>query len=378
MNIEDDITELFQKFIDNSCNQEERDRFYSYLKHPVAAQKINQLLDELRDYAGYTFDPQSELEEVHRILGTKNRSFDELIHKIKGYKAKAIEEKAKKKNKGRAPANKKSGWFNWFKRLFIITLVAAGAATWYHFSHQNSATATEVAYVIKVSEYGQKSTIPLPDGSLVKLNSGSKLVYPRLFEGNTREVSLQGEAFFEIARDENRPFQIKSGDLITTVLGTTFNIRAYPDEQQIEVAVATGKVKVQKAGKEGVEVPGDPEKPVPDAHLLTANMLASYSQADSKIKVESRENIEDLIAWREGVLKFSGLPFSEVAKTLEKWYGVKVVLENQEVSNCVIFGEFKNESLKRVMQTLRYAIDIEYELTTDGLFVGGKGCHAPN
>ena len=182
---------------------------------------------------------------------------------------------------------------------------------------------------------------------------------------------LEGEAFFEVSEDPERPFMIRTGDLITTVLGTTFNIRFYPEEPQIKVAVASGKVRVEKA-----ENKSTPQEDADDkaAAVLKANMLASYNQANSQLKVESRESIADLIAWKEGVLKFSGTRFSEVVKTLEKWYGVKINVENERLGDCVIFGEFKNESLMRVMQTLQYAIDIDYQLTDQGLTVNGLGC----
>ena len=97
--------------------------------------------------------------------------------------------------------------------------------------------------ITKTTTRGQKSTITLTDGSQVRLNSESSLIYPERFEENVRSIQLVGEAFFDVARDENRPFIIKSGEVTTTVLGTSFNVSAFPDED-IEVTVATGKVKV--------------------------------------------------------------------------------------------------------------------------------------
>ena len=371
MNIEDDISLLFQKFIDDKINEEELSRFYAYIELAEANPKIQQLLKDLWEYAGCTFDPDSDkLEEsVDEILGNKNRSFEYLLRSVNDYKTEAAQETTKK-SKVQELGSKKQGLWGWLRGLFVLVIIVA-AGVWYYFNHQEPVTTAEVAYVEKVSEYGQKSIIPLPDGSSVKLNSGSKLVYPQLFEGNTREVILEGEAFFEVSEDPERPFMIRTGDLITTVLGTTFNIRFYPEEPQIKVAVASGKVRVEKA-----ENKSTPQEDADDkaAAVLTTNLLASYNQANSQIKVESRESIADLIAWKEGVLKFSGTRFSEVVKTLEKWYGVKINVENERLGDCVIFGEFKNESLMRVMQTLQYAIDIDYQLTDQGLTVNGLGC----
>ena len=360
---------LFQKYIDKTISEEELPVFYDYIQQSDDDAAILGLLTEFADYIDLNEVSASKLfsEEIIKKLQKKNQQLQaglksgedrqQVIESV----IKEIDEAYKQSE----PVRKKQSLWAQFKKLFVMVFIILAAGTWYYVSKRGGATATEqVAYVKKTSEYGQKSTIPLPDGSVVKLNAGSKLIFPKLFEGDTREVTLEGEAFFEVARNENKPFVVRSGDLVTTVLGTSFNVKAYPEDPEIAVAVATGKVKVETVSSGGEAKP----------QFLTPNMVASYNLTAQKINISSYNNISNLLAWREGVLQFDAVPFTEVASTLERWYGVTVTLENENIGQCLIVGTFKNKSLARVMQVLKHAIDIEYQLTTNGLTVRGNGC----
>ncbi len=356
---------LFQKYIDQTINEEELIQFYSFLERSETDPELKAQLSELWQYQELMGKGKPAKKSKQRSLFKQDRWL-EILMKDNQHHSRQVSALIKnatiadpRKDRGE---DKKRFWWGWFKKFFVMALVIVAAGAWYYVSKPESATVTEMAYVEKTSAYGQKSTIPLPDGSVVKLNSGSKLIFPKLFEGDTREVTLEGEAFFEVARNENKPFVVRSGDLVTTVLGTSFNVKAYPEDQAIQVAVATGKVKVES------------EDGKSDAQFLTPNMVASYNPTVRKINISSYNNISNLLAWREGVLQFDEVPFTAVARTLEKWYGVKVTLENENIGQCLIYGEFKNQSLDKVMQALKHAIDIEYKLTTDGLTVTGKGC----
>ena len=372
MKMKNGISFLFQKFVNKTISKEELEKFNTYLKKSDHGPQIRQHLSELWDYfeLAEKYKSINFPKESSKDLDKKNRRLEELIKASKGYDYE-IERAIKKIGRAESDLNykrKKTGFWNWLKRFFIISVVAGGAGMWYYLSHEGIVVSPEVAYVEKVSQHGQKSTIPLSDGSQVKLNSGSKLIFPKLFEGNTREVFLEGEAFFEVEKDPGSPFIVRSGDLVTTVLGTSFNIKAYPGEEAIEVTVATGKVKVQKdAAKDQDNIMANQELE------LTPNQQAVYSlTGDDLTKLEV--DAEKYLDWSNGTLHFEETRFEEVIVTLSRWYDVDFELMHEGLNDCLIIGEYNNASLYTVLESLKVVLGIEYQFTADRVKIDGKGC----
>lgn len=179
--------------------------------------------------------------------------------------------------------------------------------------------------------------VPLSDGSKVKINSGSKLIYPKLFDsGNTREVSLVGEAFFEVAHDKEKPFIVRSGQLVTRVLGTSFTVKAYPTED-IAVTVATGKVRVAKA-QEG-NLSGERDQGAESAPLiLTPNEQAVYSLTGRDIQKQQVAS-KDYTGWSKGILRFGNVRLEEAILRLSRWYRVDFQFKNEGDKECLIVAE---------------------------------------
>jgi len=177
-----------------------------------------------------------------------------------------------------------------------------------------SATHTEIVEVLDQSE--TQSRIVLSDGSIVTLKDGSRLNLKNNFSGNTREITLEGEAFFEIARNPNKPFIIHTGRIRTTVLGTSFSIKAIPGETSITVTVMEGKVKVEDGGK-----------------LLAT--LGANQQFIHGIEAEHWQekaiNTEHETGWQLHELIFSNMSFGDIAQELAVRYGVNIVFENEEL-----------------------------------------------
>ena len=220
--------------------------------------------------------------------------------------------------------------------------------------------------VLKATAPGQKATFTLPDGTHIKLNSGSRLTYPQPFEGTVRALNLEGEAYFEVARDVRRPMVVRSGGITTTVLGTAFNIKAYPADSAVQVAVASGEVAV-------ATTTGDVDGGAPQAYRLVANTVATYTASDKQLRTGARD-VSGLVAWKDGVLRFEGENLVAVAAALERWYGVKVTLENPQIGRCRITAEFRGESLQDVLKVLKVTIGTGYALTPEGAVISGKGC----
>ncbi|MEQ9218707.1 MAG: FecR domain-containing protein [Cyclobacteriaceae bacterium] len=214
--------------------------------------------------------------------------------------------------------------------------------------------------VIKINPAGQKSTIILSDGSKVILNAESSISYPKQF-GSTRAIKLSGEAFFEVTQDPEKPFIVITGNLSTTALGTSFNIRHYPDEQNSYVSLATGKVlvKVQEGSNEIQDI------------LVPGEQVISKKDQVSLQKINY--NYKDVFLWKEKVIYFNHADWATITKTLERWYGVKIS-SNEPLRIVDYTGQFDNQSLELVLKSLSYSLGFNYNQhsSTDEIHVKFK------
>jgi ferric-dicitrate binding protein FerR (iron transport regulator) len=195
----------------------------------------------------------------------------------------------------------------------------------------------------KFNPRGRMSTHILSDGTKIKLNAESKLEYPKFFAEDRREVRLIGEAWFEVAEDSIRPFIITSGKLQTTVLGTEFNVRAFPDDDQIEVALLNGKVEVMMPGKEQ------------DSRVeLKPKEMLIYDRIDQEWLSKSFDPEIELV-WKDGTILFDDANLNEVITTLERWYGVTIKVRNGRDRNVKISStQYDNAPLDEVLMSLGF------------------------
>ncbi|EPR69622.1 FecR family protein [Cyclobacterium qasimii] len=208
--------------------------------------------------------------------------------------------------------------------LFSLVLVYAFMTVDYNKPIAQETKSDE--WIIKTNPKGQKSTLMLSDGSNVVLNAESELRFKREFGQSHREIYLTGEAFFEVASDSLLPFRVHSGDLITTALGTSFNINSYK-ENWVQVQLATGKVRVSNISEKNQAV-----DLVPGEEVVIGN--------DSQL-IKSKFDLNKAFYWKEGVLGFEKVPFEEVVQSLERWYAVDIQVKKPPSSSVKISGEFK-------------------------------------
>jgi ferric-dicitrate binding protein FerR (iron transport regulator) len=214
--------------------------------------------------------------------------------------------------------------------------------------------------IVKEAKYGQKFEIILPDGSKVFLNSGSKIIYPEKFTKNSRAVTLEGEAFFDVIKNPKKPFVITSSNLKTTVLGTTFNVEAYSELKEIKVTLATGKVSIDVAGKNVILFPAQ---------------QAVFSKTNKIIKTH-KVDLAKYLDWKNNVLRFENATLGEAVKKLEKWYNVDIELENENLSECKFTGTFKNEDLKTVLESLIFVKEgMNYVITPNNKVILKGNCN---
>lgn len=207
---------------------------------------------------------------------------------------------------------------------------------------------SKMAYVDK----GVKGRVILPDSSVVWLNSDSRLYYPESFTGNTREVVLSGEGFFEVRHDAERPMIVSTNkDFRLEVLGTTFNLKSYDNDDTAEATLYAGLVNVILNNPNGA----------PSVKMLQPNQTVVIEKnyiGYAKTPVE--QNVQ--AAWKEGKIIFSNTPMSEVVKILNRWHGVDFVVKDKDILNYKITARFNAESIVQIMDLLRLTSFIDYEI----------------
>ena len=191
--------------------------------------------------------------------------------------------------------------------------------------------------------------LTLPDGTSVILKSGSTLHYPEAFDGNTREVTLRGEAYFDVKHMNSRPFIIHTGIVKTTVLGTAFDIKAWPRQENVIVSVTRGKVRVE-----------DDKKVLA---VLTVNQSVNYDLRNTGAKQQTVNAEEVVNDWTKQDLLFNRVPFESIAQVLSKRYGKNVTISNAQLANTQITSSFSGtESLENILDIL-CAINVNTQYT---------------
>jgi transmembrane sensor len=193
----------------------------------------------------------------------------------------------------------------------------------------------KIVYNTLTTARGNQYQLVLPDGTRVWLNASSSIRYPTAFAGASREVTITGESYFEVAKDAARPFHVKANGLEVTVLGTSFNINTYPDEPESKTTLVDGSVKVSEGSKSLLLRPGQQAKAGRDG--LTFNTAADVEQA---------------VAWKNGLVKLTGASIQEVMRQVSRWYDVDVTYEGN-LDKAVFVGVVsRQQSLSALLQVL--------------------------
>ena len=200
--------------------------------------------------------------------------------------------------------------------------------------------------VVQSNGNGQKSTIVLPDGSKVWLNAGSSIAYPDGFSDTLRAIKLTGEASFEVRRDSLRPFVVEAGPLKTTVLGTSFNISSYTEDDVAEVSLVSGKLQVAQADHSEILLPG---------HEV------SYHKSNDYL-LKHVVDVQKMARWKDGVLVFDHEALHAVIADLERWYDVRITFSGGPLPDWKFTGYFDHERLHHVLEALCFGKNLHYKI----------------
>lgn len=233
--------------------------------------------------------------------------------------------------------------------LFPILLVTAYLLI-------NSNQFHEEAWVQIHSPAGARTRFMLPDGSSGWLNSASSIQYAADFKN--REVKISGEAWFEVTKKNHQKFVVKTPALDITVLGTKFNVSAYPEDHFVDVVLEEGEVRLDGRNKVFSEILSPAERFV----LYSNQKKGEISKVDAGIHS----------AWKDGKLVFRDEPLSGVLKKMERWYNVQFVMEDKQLKNHLYQATFKDETLEEVLRLLAFTAPIHYEIQERKLGIDGS------
>lgn len=195
--------------------------------------------------------------------------------------------------------------------------------------------------------FGKKMTVALSDSTVIYLNSGSVLKYPERFSGTRRHILLEGEAFFEVSTDPDRPFIAETAHSTTRVLGTRFNLKDFDEEGNTRITVEEGKVEF--TGKGGA-----------DTLILLARDQALLAHAI--LRKKSNVEVATYTGWRKNILHFDDIPLAEVIPVIERWYDVKISLGNPALSKLRIRGSFDDPPLGKLLEDFSFLMNLNYRI----------------
>jgi len=231
--------------------------------------------------------------------------------------------------------------------FLLIPILGLGIFYWVSQYNQSS-----VQYTETIAPRGQKSQIVLADGTKVWLNSDTKIKYPGIFSKNQRDVYVDGEAFFEVSKNEQQPFVVHASELNVKVLGTKFNVKAYSDENQIETSLFEGKINVEIGNSRR---PGFIEKEVRPGQSFV------YSKTKHQL-VANRFPKDEIIGWKKNQLIFKDDTFSNLVRKIERWYDVEVVYDEKQFNDRRLTVElYEEERLERLMEIISLALLVDYK-----------------
>ena len=253
-------------------------------------------------------------------------------------------------------------WIWYASSLAAILLIVIGLS--FYFKAEKSSKLSQIQSSIPLSDWAKYENssakvlkISLPDGSTVWLQPKTLLSYNQS-DRVYRQVNLRGEAFFDVKRDEDRPFLIYSGKMTTKVLGTSFNVKAYPEMEKFEVSVVTGKVSVTNESEKEVFV--TPKQQVvleTKTDNLTVNEIAK----------------DKTYYWELASLSFDNTPMESVIRSIEQNYNVTIDL-SPKLKACRLSGNFTNEHLATILEIVCRSIESEYVIDGDKIILRGEGC----
>jgi ferric-dicitrate binding protein FerR (iron transport regulator) len=324
--------ELFRKYLDNNCSRDKVDQIIAWFTNDDYQEERKEILaelwkDESTEDVGYSVNFNSILDKVHHSINLEAES-----------------------QKGKDETRRSNRVINVITRVAAILLVPLLIYNVYTFIKNGKEDAVPV-YSKIFAPMGSHTTFELPDGSKVWLNSGSSIRFPQKFTGGKRMVELDGEAYFEVVHDPDKPMIVKADDIYVKVLGTKFNVMNY-DDGEIEVTLLRGSVSLNTKARD--------EKHLNELIRLKPGQQAIYKKDEHRLSYR-KVNVDKYVAWTTGKVMFENDPLDEVARQIGRAFNIIVEIEEEDVANYTFTATFIDESLPQILKLIKLALPVEYK-----------------
>jgi len=237
--------------------------------------------------------------------------------------------------------------------VLLLSVLFSGVYSYLANKHTNEIIASQTIYQEVKAAFGTQVKVQLADGTTVFLNSGSKLRFPQTFDNlELRSVALDGEGYFKVAKNQEKPFIVQAKNLDIKVLGTTFNVDAYHDNNVVLVALVEGSVQLQSNDKSNNETQVN----------LSPNQVATLSHSSHKISKADVKNLYKYTEWINGNIVLVNDPIETVVNKLGKWYNVEFVIADKRLNSYRFTGTFTDESLEQILDLLCAASLMDYKI----------------
>lgn len=338
---------LLATYLNGSCTDEERNQVDEWLREDPRNRRI---MDDVARLWGLASEPARMPD-----LPETSQDWSILRHRM--------EESDDMETRVRGRMHKRFGLHSFpavmmrYAAIFVLALLLGGT---FVRGYQDTAVVVDEPALREVSmARGQRGNLTLSDGTNVVLNAESRITFPTNFGSNSREVTLEGEAFFDVARDENRPFRIRVNGTLVEVLGTSFAIRSYPGDPMVRTVVKEGLVQVRPDEVSDVE-----------GVRLSRGMLASVDLGSRSVTTSRVDDLSLYLSWTDGYLKFRGTPLGEVASQLERKYDVQVVFEDDALRGLDLTAELKSRSIDHILEVLSTSLGVNAVMVQDTVRIG--------
>lgn len=305
--------------------------FEKYLRNEASADEVAQLHAMMRHDAQVQFIFENELLHSDSSMdqNTRHKLFQNISRQVYTDKERGFLQKTWKKAL-------------YWAAIFILPVISA-FSVYYYFTQKQQITnhPTEI-----IARNGEKAEVVLPDGSTVWINSGSKIRYDDAFNRKQRSVFLEGEACFEVAKDKDRPFVVKTKTMDIQALGTIFNVRSYDDDEQTFAVLLEGKIKVNASGQE---------------QILTENQRATFNKNTHVLTTDNVRSV-DFAQWRNGNLYFDNQTFEDIARTLSRIFNVDIRFASDTLRSMRFSGTLGMSGIQNALDILSLTSPMRYKM----------------
>lgn len=326
-NLDDNILE---KFITGDCSEQE----YT---------EINNWINEGEDNARRLF----QLEEIYHLGKFDQYADSRRIDRAERKLLQHIEKEEAKKKKRNLQYRK---WMQYAAAVIVIAIIAGGARFWSHYTDPSN------DLIVESNTESTAKEIALPDGTKVWINSATTLSYPRIFSDKVRNVYVEGEAYFEVAKNLDKPFIVNSEAMTVKVLGTIFNFKSDSKVLVAEASLIEGEIEVKGNNEEGMITLSPGQR----AELNKNNGRLTVKQVDTKLDA----------VWTNDLIPFEKADIFKIAQTLERFYNVKIILAPDIHSDATYTGTLKKKNtIESVLELLTNSIPIKYKIVGNNIFI---------